>query len=66
MTSEDIQKQLDMLEEKRNALTSLNERKVSESNALLKSLQNSSAHLKSTSEVDTANVQRFKRNSSRA
>jgi len=66
MTSEDIQKQLDMLEEKRNALTSLNERKVSESNALLKSLQNSSAHLKSTSEVDTANVQRFKRDSSRA
>ena len=66
MTSEDIQKQLDMLEEKRNALTSLNERKVSESNALLKSLQNSSAHLKSTSEVDTANAQRFKRDSSRA
>jgi len=66
MTSEDIQKQLDMLEEKRNALTSLNERKVSESNALLKSLQSSSAHLKSTSEVNTANVQRVKRNSSKA
>ncbi|RUP38882.1 MAG: hypothetical protein EKK63_10940 [Acinetobacter sp.] len=66
MTSEDIQKQLDILEEKRNALASLNERKVSESNALLKSLQSSSARLKSTSEVDTANVQKLKRNSSRA
>ena len=66
MTSEDIQKQLDMLEEKRNALTSLNERKISESSALLKSLQSSNAHLKSTSEVETANVPRFKRNHSRA
>lgn len=65
MTSEDIQKQLDMLEEKRNALTSLNERKMSESNALLKSLHSSNAHLKSTSEVETVNVPRFKRNIAR-
>jgi hypothetical protein len=60
MTSDDIKRQLEILEEKRNALYALSLRRVENSNVVLDAMQNTNEHLKNVS-TPVSSVKKSKR-----
>jgi len=60
MTSDDIKRQLEILEEKRNALYALSLRKVENSNVVLNAMHSTNEHLKNVSTPESS-VKKSKR-----
>lgn len=61
MTSDDIKRQLEILEDKRNALYALSLRNVENSNVVLNAMQSTNEHLKKSSGAETI-VKKQKKN----